>query len=64
MVEQATVGRTLRKRKEKVPNPKHLKRGATENEMDNFTKRVLRIPISHSMRITLPTDCGCSSEKP
>ncbi|KAF2575463.1 hypothetical protein F2Q70_00002628 [Brassica cretica] len=39
VVEQATKGRTLRKRKEKVS--KHLKRGATEKEIDNFTKRDL-----------------------
>ncbi|KAF2532182.1 hypothetical protein F2Q70_00029635 [Brassica cretica] len=37
VVEHATEGRTLRKRKEK--GPKHLKRGATEKEMDNFTKK-------------------------
>ncbi|KAF3590330.1 hypothetical protein DY000_02022424 [Brassica cretica] len=43
VVEQATVGRTLRKRKKKVI--KHLKREASEKEMDNFTKRVLRIPL-------------------
>ena len=43
VVEQATEGQTLRKRKEKVL--KHLKRGATEKEMDNFTKRVLMIPL-------------------
>ena len=41
VVEQDTVGRTLRKRKEKVS--KHLKRGATEKEMDNFTKMVIRL---------------------
>ncbi|KAF3489379.1 hypothetical protein F2Q69_00053377 [Brassica cretica] len=29
--------------KEKIP--KHLKREATEKEMDGFTKRVLRIPV-------------------
>ena len=43
VVEHATEGRTLRKRKEK--GPKHLKRGATEKEMDNFTKKVLMIPL-------------------
>ncbi|KAF2560088.1 hypothetical protein F2Q68_00015807 [Brassica cretica] len=42
-VDKATMGRTLRKRKEKVA--KHLKRGANEMEMDNFLKRVLRIPL-------------------
>ena len=42
VVKQTTEGRTLRRRKEKVP--KHLKRGANEKEMDNFTKRFLRIP--------------------
>ena len=43
VVELATVGRTLRKRKKKVI--KHLKREASDKEMDNFTKRVLRIPM-------------------
>ncbi|KAF2532704.1 hypothetical protein F2Q70_00030103 [Brassica cretica] len=43
VVELATVGRTLRKRKKKVI--KHLKREASDKEMDNFTKRVLRIPL-------------------
>ena len=42
-VDQAIVGRTLRKRKEKVP--KHLKRGANDKEIDSFTKRILRIPM-------------------
>ncbi|KAF3607841.1 hypothetical protein DY000_02047983 [Brassica cretica] len=42
-VDQAIVGRTLRKRKEKVP--KHLKRGANDKETDSFTKRTLRIPM-------------------
>ena len=42
-VDQATVGRTLRKRKEKVP--KHLKRGANDKEMECFRKRILRIPL-------------------
>ncbi|KAF2539608.1 hypothetical protein F2Q68_00021906 [Brassica cretica] len=42
-VDKATEGRVLRKRKEKIP--KHLKREATEKEMDGFTKRVLRIPV-------------------
>ncbi|KAF3486555.1 hypothetical protein F2Q69_00053109 [Brassica cretica] len=41
-VDKAPMGRTLRKRKEKVA--KHLKRGAIEKEMDIFLKRVLRIP--------------------
>ncbi|KAF2575862.1 hypothetical protein F2Q70_00005272 [Brassica cretica] len=43
-VDKATEGRVLRKRKEKIP--KHLKREATEKEMDGFTKRVLRIPVN------------------
>ncbi|KAF2577286.1 hypothetical protein F2Q68_00004849 [Brassica cretica] len=43
VVEHAIVGRTLRKKKEKVPN--HLKRGATEKKMDNFTKNVLMISL-------------------
>ncbi|KAF2551136.1 hypothetical protein F2Q68_00034971 [Brassica cretica] len=42
-VNQATAGRTLRKRKEKVP--KHLKRGANDKEMENFRKMILRIPL-------------------
>ncbi|KAF3555419.1 hypothetical protein F2Q69_00013577 [Brassica cretica] len=42
-VDQATVGRTLRNRKEKVP--KHLKRGANDKEMECFRKRILRIPL-------------------
>ena len=42
-VDQATVGRTLRKRKEKVPQ--HLKRRANDKEKDSFTKRILRIPM-------------------
>ncbi|KAF2618689.1 hypothetical protein F2Q68_00039235 [Brassica cretica] len=63
VVKQTTEGRTLRRRKEKVP--RHLKRGANEKEMDNFTKGFSGYPwISHSMRLILPTDCRCSSEKP
>ena len=42
-VDKATVGKTLMKRKEKIP--KHLKRGANEKEMECFQKRVLRIPL-------------------
>ncbi|KAF2617897.1 hypothetical protein F2Q68_00040134 [Brassica cretica] len=42
-VDKASMGRTLRKRKEKVA--KHLKRGANEKETDNFLKRVLRISL-------------------
>ncbi|KAF2590878.1 hypothetical protein F2Q70_00038710 [Brassica cretica] len=42
-VDKATMGRTVRKRKEKVA--KHLKRGANEKEMERFLKRVLRIPL-------------------
>ncbi|KAF2606474.1 hypothetical protein F2Q68_00044253 [Brassica cretica] len=42
-VDEATEGRRLRKRKEKIP--KNLKREANEKEMDGFTKRVLRIPL-------------------
>ncbi|KAF3559994.1 hypothetical protein F2Q69_00012752 [Brassica cretica] len=42
-VDEATEGRRLRKRKEKIP--KTLKRDANEKEMDGFTKRVLRIPV-------------------
>ncbi|KAF3567232.1 hypothetical protein DY000_02014960 [Brassica cretica] len=42
-VDKAPMGRTLRKRKEKVA--KHLKRGANEKEIDSFRKRVLRIPL-------------------
>uniref|UniRef100_A0A0D2ZQL1 Aspartic peptidase DDI1-type domain-containing protein n=1 Tax=Brassica oleracea var. oleracea TaxID=109376 RepID=A0A0D2ZQL1_BRAOL len=42
-VDEATEGKRLRKRKEKIP--KNLKREANEKEMDGFTKRVLRIPV-------------------
>ncbi|KAF3603753.1 hypothetical protein F2Q69_00034897 [Brassica cretica] len=42
-VDEATEGRSLRKRKEKIP--KNLKREANEKDMDGFTKRVLRIPV-------------------
>ncbi|KAF3531572.1 hypothetical protein DY000_02040346 [Brassica cretica] len=42
-VDEATKGRRLRKRKEKIP--KNFKREANEKEMDGFTKRVLRIPM-------------------
>ncbi|KAF2598704.1 hypothetical protein F2Q68_00009799 [Brassica cretica] len=42
-VDEATKGRVLRKRKEKIP--KNLKREANEKEMDGFTKRVLRILV-------------------
>ncbi|KAF3517846.1 hypothetical protein DY000_02060179 [Brassica cretica] len=42
-VDEATEGRRLRKRKEKIP--KNLKWEANEKEMDGFTKRVLRIPV-------------------
>ncbi|KAF2549359.1 hypothetical protein F2Q70_00012017 [Brassica cretica] len=38
--------RTLRRRKEKVA--KHQKRGANEKEMENFQKRVFRIPLDKS----------------
>ncbi|KAF2613916.1 hypothetical protein F2Q70_00011770 [Brassica cretica] len=41
--DEATEGRRLRKRKEKIP--KNLKREANEKEMDGFTKRVLKIPV-------------------
>ncbi|KAF3612105.1 hypothetical protein DY000_02048277 [Brassica cretica] len=42
-VDEATEGRRLRKRKEKIP--KNLKREAKEKEMDGFAKRVLRIQV-------------------
>ncbi|KAF3584297.1 hypothetical protein F2Q69_00029099 [Brassica cretica] len=42
-VDRVPMGRTLSKRNEKVV--KHLKRGATQKEMESFQKRVLRIPI-------------------
>ena len=42
-VDEATEGRVLRKRKEKIP--KNLKRKANEKEMDGFTKRVLKIQV-------------------
>ncbi|KAF3609912.1 hypothetical protein DY000_02046998 [Brassica cretica] len=42
-VDKAPMGRTLRKRKEKVD--KHLKRVANEKAMESFLKRVLRTPL-------------------
>ena len=42
-VDKVPMGRTLKKRNEKVT--KYLKRGANKKEMDNFLKRVLRIPL-------------------
>ncbi|KAF3540796.1 hypothetical protein F2Q69_00022565 [Brassica cretica] len=42
-VDKVPMGRTLRKRKEKVA--KHLKRGVNEKEMESFQKRVFRIPL-------------------
>ncbi|XP_018443757.1 uncharacterized protein LOC108815753 [Raphanus sativus] len=41
-IENESAKRTLRKRKEKVP--KHLKREANPQELENFKKRVLKIP--------------------
>ncbi|KAF3536803.1 hypothetical protein F2Q69_00022806 [Brassica cretica] len=45
-VDRVPMGRTLRKRKEKVA--KHLKRGANEKERESFQKRVFRIPLEKS----------------
>ena len=42
-VDRVLMGRTLRKRIEKVA--KHLKRWANENEKESFQKRVFRIPL-------------------
>ncbi|KAF3561167.1 hypothetical protein DY000_02016797 [Brassica cretica] len=42
-VDRIPMGRTLRKRKEKVA--KHLKRGANEKEMESFQNRVFRIHL-------------------
>ncbi|KAF3535955.1 hypothetical protein F2Q69_00021806 [Brassica cretica] len=42
-INRVPMGRTPRKRKEKVA--KHLKRGANEKERDSFQKRVFRIPL-------------------
>ena len=42
-VDKVPMGRTLKKRKEKVA--KHLKRGVNEKEMESFQKRVFRIPL-------------------
>ncbi|KAF3552442.1 hypothetical protein DY000_02007851 [Brassica cretica] len=42
-VDKAHMGRTLRKRKGKIA--KHLKREANEKEMENFQKRVFKIPL-------------------
>ncbi|KAF3580122.1 hypothetical protein DY000_02031073 [Brassica cretica] len=41
--DKVPIGRTLRRRKEKVA--KHLKRGANDKEKESFWKRVFRIPI-------------------
>uniref|UniRef100_A0A0D3ASP9 Uncharacterized protein n=1 Tax=Brassica oleracea var. oleracea TaxID=109376 RepID=A0A0D3ASP9_BRAOL len=58
-VDEATEGRRLRKRKEKIL--KNLKREANEKEMDGFTKRVLRIPVRNLlMKFISHTGCGCS----
>ncbi|KAF2565161.1 hypothetical protein F2Q70_00016896 [Brassica cretica] len=45
-VDKVPMGRTLRKRKEKVA--KHLKRGANEKERESFQKRVFKIPLEKS----------------
>ncbi|KAF2616750.1 hypothetical protein F2Q68_00039299 [Brassica cretica] len=42
-VDRVPMGRTLKKRKEKVA--KYLKRGANEKEMESFQKRVFGIPL-------------------
>ena len=42
-VDRVPMGRTLRKRKEKVA--KHLKREANEKEKESFRQRVFRIPL-------------------
>ncbi|KAF2602031.1 hypothetical protein F2Q70_00025877 [Brassica cretica] len=61
--DRVPTGRTLRRIKEKVA--KHLKRGANDKEKESFWKRVLRIPIDKPFEVLIiPTDCGCSSEKP
>ncbi|KAF3598852.1 hypothetical protein F2Q69_00035949 [Brassica cretica] len=58
-VDKAPMGRTLRKRKEKVA--KHLKRGANEKEMDSFLMK----PQTSSRRINDPeliATCHCGAE--
>ncbi|WZZ27311.1 hypothetical protein YC2023_010712 [Brassica napus] len=42
-IDRVPMGRSMRKRKEKLA--KHLKRGANEKEMESFQKRVFRIPL-------------------
>ena len=42
-VHQAAAGITLRKKKEK--DPKHMKKGDNDKEMESFRKRYLRIPL-------------------
>ncbi|KAF2549084.1 hypothetical protein F2Q70_00021044 [Brassica cretica] len=42
-IDRVPMGRSMRKRKEKVA--KHLKRGANEKEMESFQKRVFWIPL-------------------
>ena len=44
-VDRVPMGRTLRKRKEKMV--KHLKRGANEKERERVQKRVFRIPLEN-----------------
>ncbi|KAF3513760.1 hypothetical protein F2Q69_00007147 [Brassica cretica] len=69
-VDEATEGRVLRKRKEKIP--KHLKREANEKEMNGFTKRVLRIPVekhfdevyyTHRLWMCIPSSTRRNKEK-
>ncbi|KAF2549275.1 hypothetical protein F2Q70_00022218 [Brassica cretica] len=48
--DKAPMGRTLRKKKEKVT--KHLKRRANEKEMESFRKRVLRSPLEKLFKET------------
>ena len=61
-VDRVPMGRTIRKRKEKVE--KHLKRGTIDKEKESFRKRVFRIPLEKPFEEPIIlTDCGCSSEK-
>ena len=48
--DKSPMGRTLRKKKEKVA--KHLKRRANEKEMESFRKRVLRSPLEKLFKET------------
>ncbi|KAL0678293.1 hypothetical protein Bca4012_006274 [Brassica carinata] len=53
-VDRVPMGRTMRKRKEKVA--KHLKRGANEKERESFQKRVFKISLEKPFEEAYFTD--------